>query len=369
MASIEITQVKNKKGIRFKARVKITEKGVVKQSASRTFDTRPQAATWAKKKKAELEYLQDNPSAQQQSQRLAHATISELICMYLEEPDYLEKYQGTDKFYVLQRIAYSDLGKIYAHEITPKDLEMHCKQRINSSSQPSPTTVMTDVIYLKTVLDIAEDEFGIEACTSYHDKAYKRLKEKGLIARSKGRTRRPTSNELDRIMEELKKREAHRAAHIPYSSIVPFSILSCLRIGELCKLKLSDYDPVKKTLLVRDRKHPRKKVGNDSLLPLCDEMIEIIESQPVSHDGRIFPYKPQSVTAGWQRVRNSLGITDLCYRDLRAEGASRLIEDGMDIAVVAKITGHKDFRILQEHYNRIKASDISTMLNKVRKKR
>lgn len=369
MASIEITQVKNKKGIRFKARVKSTNRGVVKKSESRTFDTKPQANSWAKKKKAELEYLQDNPHGALQEQKLDTAKISDLIYMYLNDPDNLKRYEGTDKCYVLQRLAISDLGQIYAHEITAKDLEIHCKQRIHSPSAPTPTTVMTDVIYLKTVMDVAEDDYGIEASTDYHDKAYKKLKEKGLIARSKGRTRRPSSTELDRIMEELKKREVHRAAHIPYSSIVPFSILSCLRIGELCKVKLTDYDPVQKTLLVRDRKHPSQKIGNDMALPLCDKMIEIIKSQPKSPDGRIFPYNPQSVTAGWQRVRNKLGITDLCYRDLRAEGISRLIEGGLDIAIVAKVSGHKDFRILQEHYNRIKASDISTMLNKVRKKR
>lgn len=368
MASIEITQVKNKKSIRFKARVKCTEKGVVMSSKSRTFDTRPQAASWAKKMRVELEYLQENPQHLQQApQKLVNATISDLIYTYLNDPDNLRRYEGTDKCYVLQRLAISDLGTIYAHEITAKDLERHCKQRINSPTSPSPSTIMTDVIYLKTVMDVAQEEYGIKANTDYHDKAYKKLVDKGVIARSRGRTRRPTSIELDRIMDELKKREVHRAAHIPYSSIVPFSILSCLRIGELCKVRLSDYDADKKTLLVRDRKHPTKKVGNDMALPLCDEMIKIIESQPQSKDGRIFPYNPQSITAGWQRVRAKLGITDLCYRDLRAEGASRLIEAGMDIAVVAKITGHKDFRILQEHYNRIKASEISVMLNNIRR--
>ncbi|CAK1941156.1 Belongs to the 'phage' integrase family [Vibrio crassostreae] len=367
MASIEITQVKNKKGIRFKARVKNTKKGVVEKSEGRTFDTRPQAANWAKKKKAEFEYLQDNPqSIEQEQQKLEHATISTLIYEYLNDPINLRKYEGSDKYYVLQRLAISDLGTISAHKITAKDLERHCKQRISSPTSPSPATVMTDVIYLKTVMDVAEDEFGIEANTDYHDKAYKKLVEKGLIGRSKGRTRRPTSTELDRIMGELKKREVHSAAHIPYSSIVPFSILSCLRIGELCDVKLSDYDADKKTLLVRDRKHPTKKIGNDMALPLCNEMVKIIESQPKSDDGRIFPYNSRSVTAGWQRVRNKLGITDLCYRDLRAEGASRLLEQGLDVSIVAKITGHKDFRILQEHYNRIQASDISKMLNKIR---
>lgn len=42
----------------------------------------------------------------------------------------------------------------------------------------------------------------------------------------------------------------------------------------------------------------------------------------------IFPFNSRSVTAGFQRVRNKLGIEDLRYHDLRREGASRLFEKG-----------------------------------------
>ncbi len=40
----------------------------------------------------------------------------------------------------------------------------------------------------------------------------------------------------------------------------------------------------------------------------------------------IFSYNARSVTAGFQRVRNKLGIVDLRYHDLKREGASRLFK-------------------------------------------
>jgi integrase len=58
----------------------------------------------------------------------------------------------------------------------------------------------------------------------------------------------------------------------------------------------------------------------------------------------IFPYNPRSVSAGWQRVRKSLGIEDLRYHDLRREAASRLAEMGLPINIVARITGHKNIK-------------------------
>jgi integrase len=67
----------------------------------------------------------------------------------------------------------------------------------------------------------------------------------------------------------------------------------------------------------------------------------------------IFPYNPRSVTAGFQRVRNSLGIEDLRYHDLRREGASRLFELGYSIEEVAQVTGHRNLNILWQVYTQL----------------
>ncbi|MEZ9491892.1 tyrosine-type recombinase/integrase [Vibrio splendidus] len=63
-------------------------------------------------------------------------------------------------------------------------------------------------------------------------------------------------------------------------------------------------------------------------------------------DELIFPYNSRSVSAGFQRVRNELGIEDLRYHDLRREGASRLFEKGDSIEEVAQVTGHRNLNIL-----------------------
>ncbi|NAW88785.1 tyrosine-type recombinase/integrase, partial [Photobacterium halotolerans] len=101
-----------------------------------------------------------------------------------------------------------------------------------------------------------------------------------------------------------------------------------------------------------DRKDPRKKEGNHMIVPLLGGSFDIAMRQP-RINRLIFPYQPRSVTAGFQRVRNKLGIEDLRYHDLRREGASRLFEKGYSIEEVAQVTGHRNLNILWQIYTQL----------------
>lgn len=125
-----------------------------------------------------------------------------------------------------------------------------------------------------------------------------------------------------------------------------------MRIGEVCNLRWEDINEEHRTVLVRDRQDPRKRQGNHMIVPLLAESFDIVMPQP--KDGAfIFPYNPRSVTAGFQRVRNNLGIKDLRYHDLRREGASRLFEKGYSIEEVAQVTGHRNLNILRQVYTQL----------------
>jgi integrase len=87
-------------------------------------------------------------------------------------------------------------------------------------------------------------------------------------------------------------------------------------------------------------------------VPLLAGSYDLVNKQK-KIDDRIFPYNPRSVTAGFQRVRNSLNIEDLRYHDLRREGASRLFEKGYTIEEVAQVTGHRNLNILWQVYTQL----------------
>jgi integrase len=122
-----------------------------------------------------------------------------------------------------------------------------------------------------------------------------------------------------------------------------------MRQNEIGRIEWTDFDSHKKMLLIRDRKDPRRKSGNNQRIPLLDvtgyDACAIIEEQRscVGESGRIFPFNGKSVGTAFRRQCHELKIEDLHFHDLRHEGTSRLFEAGFSIEQVSLVTGHKDW--------------------------
>lgn len=140
------------------------------------------------------------------------------------------------------------------------------------------------------------------------------------------------------------------ASAIPLMDIINVGLATCLRESEICNLKWSDLNSVKRMIRVRDRKHPTKKIGNDTLLPLLGDSLAIIERQPRVSD-RIFPFTGPRVCELFAEWTKRAGIADFHFHDLRHEGISRLFEEGYGIAEVALVSGHKDWKCLRRYVN------------------
>ncbi|WP_027469313.1 hypothetical protein [Deefgea rivuli] len=81
--------------------------------------------------------------------------------------------------------------------------------------------------------------------------------------------------------------------------------------------------------MIRDRKDPQEKLGNNQTVPLLGESFAIIQAQPRA-DARIFPYHGDIVRARFERLCVLAGITDLTFHDLRHQGISGLFEGQLD---------------------------------------
>jgi integrase len=167
----------------------------------------------------------------------------------------------------------------------------------------------------------------------------------GMIGGGGKRERRPTEDELHAILEHM---EAGRGKM--FADIVRFAVLTAMRQGEITALLWADLDEAKKLVLIRDRKDPRKKQGNDQWVPLLGGAWELVQSQPKT-DARIFPISGSTVSKYFTRCCTDLSINDLHFHDLRHEGTSKLFEQGYSIEQVAIVTGHKDWRHLKRYTN------------------
>lgn len=226
------------------------------------------------------------------------------------------------------------------------------KQRARQGA--GPATLAIDFSFLGTLLTHAAAVHGVEVNVEDVRLARTALVRLGLIGRSTERDRRPTPQELNRLIEyfESKPRQL-----IPIDRMIRFAVSTAMRLEEICKLTWEDIDLQNRMATVRNRKDPRKKDGNNQRVPLLDltgiDAWEVVlEQRIVTHGkGRVFPHHHKSAGTAFHRACKELGISDLHFHDLRHEATSRLFEAGLTIEKVALVTGHKDWKMLRRYTN------------------
>ena len=182
---------------------------------------------------------------------------------------------------------------------------------------------------------------------------------------------------MELLRAELKERQEHRSAKIPFLDILDFAIATCMRVSEICRIQWGDFNKENMTIMIRDRKHPTEKAGNNVLVPLISGSFELLSKKFEQHikerkeegnvydmEDLIFPFNPRSVTAGWQRCRKKViedgnNIQNIRFHDLRAYGASLLMDRGWPLSKVSKVTGHRDINVLNNIYNRLDITKIA----------
>jgi integrase len=298
-------------------------------SRCKTFPVKAQAEAWARQIEANIDagIVVAAPS---------RMTLKELIRDYRELREASRPVSdSSNEHYMLKRLS-EGLGEKLAGSVSPQQLVDYAKMR--SEEGAGPYTVNMEISKLGTVMRYAGVNLKLPDAVGQSRPLLKHL---GLIGGGGKRERRPTEDELVRILQHLRQ---------PYSDAVAFSVATAMRRGEITKLLWADLDEQKKLILVRDRKDPRQKKGNDQWVPLLGDSWELIQRQPRGEE-RVFPIHPQTISKYFLEACVALGIPDLHFHDLRHEGTSRLFEQGYKIQEVALVTGHKDWRHLKRYTN------------------
>jgi hypothetical protein len=89
------------------------------------------------------------------------------------------------------------------------------------------------------------------------------LKKFGYNMRSRERDRRPTLDELEKVLDHFFKmlQRRHSVIHMP--KVVAIAIYSTRRMDEITRIRLEDLDEHQQAVKVRDMKNPGQKLGND----------------------------------------------------------------------------------------------------------
>ncbi len=303
----------------------------------KTFKTKAQAEIWARQREAEIDRgeIVAEPGL---------LTIQDLLASYRELRDQSRPIADTSNEHYMLKHLEAGLGDRRAGALSSQDLAAFCQMRKEEGA--GPYTVNMEISKLGTALRYA-GAFLKLSLPDVVGQARPLLNHLGLIGSGGKRERRPTEDEILRLLEQLRQ---------PYADVVRFGIATAMRRGEIVKLRWDDLDEAKKLILVRNRKDPRKKQGNDQWVPLLGDAWDVVQRQPKDRE-RIFPVHEQTLSKYFKEACDSLGIPDLHFHDLRHEGTSRLFEQGYEIQQVSLVTGHKDWRHLRRYTN-LKPEDL-----------
>lgn len=323
----------------YRAEVRLHEGKTIVARRSATFDKHAEAARWVARTEGRLH---------EQAARAPALTVGQLIERYVARMAHLRPL-GRTRSHVLAALQrrFADTP---AAGLTQQSLIDFAQERRDGGA--GPATVLLDIGTLNTVYRDALPILGIPLDDTVFRQARPLLQRLGLIAKPAKRSRRPGESELDRLMAGLRKRQAHSGALLPMTDLVAFLIYSCMRLSEMTGLLWADVDEPRRTVIVRDRKHPTQKTGNHQIVALLGPAWEVLQRQPRLHE-RIFPYDSRSISAAFARVCAQLGIPDLHLHDLRRHGISRLLEMGYTPSEVAAISGHRSLAILHTVYTAI----------------
>lgn len=315
------------------AQIRIKDGGKTIFTESQTFDRKPAAQAWLKKRETELAV----PGA---LVKPTDPLLKDVIDTYNQ--DKLRPH-GKTKDQVLRSIKAADIGSMRCSEITSQELV-----KFAQTIKAQPQTVNNYMSHLASIFSVARPAWGYPLDKQAMDDARVVLDKLGLVGRSKQRTRRPTLDELDQLMKYYTVVQLKRSDSIPMTRLIAFAIFSTRRQEEITRMEGKDLDRANLEIIVRDMKNPGEKIGNDVTTTLTPEALQLIELQPKTQ-GVIWPHNAESISTSFSRACIFLGIEDLHFHDLRHEGISRLFELGWSIPRVACVSGHRSWTSLKRY--------------------
>ena len=289
-----------------------------KPAISKTFPTKELARAWAITKERQLlssdSFELPTPSA----------PLKEILLRYKDEITPYKKSSYSET-YRISALLKSKIASLNTDSISKEDVAKHRDLRLRLVSK---STVRRELVLLRHILNVATHEWGYRSLCGLFDNI-KFPKE------AHHRVRRVSKDEIDAMWHALANQRNKN-----YLKAAQLALETGMRRSEILQLKVDDLQHDVIELKESKSGHPR-------LVPLTARSREILmDSLSKDKDELIFKIKPNALRLAWERARVKAGVNDLRFHDLRHEAISRMLEDGLSVAEVAAVSGHRDYRTL-----------------------
>ena len=295
---------------------------------SKVLNTRQDARAWAARIEVQLEAGQ-NDSAD---------TVADLLLKYAREVS--DTKRGARWEIVrLKAMRKDPLAQRRLRDLTPQDIADWRDRRLKEVSAGS---VLREKNLLSSVFTTARKQWRLLS--------HNPVQEVMWPASPKARTRMPTKDELARVVEAAPDPETKRGRTV---QAFLFACQTAMRAGEIARL-------TRDAITGRVAHVAITKNGEPRDVPLSSEALRIVEAMPEADT--VFDVSAASLSALWRKVCKEAKVEGLTFHDSRRAGTSMLARK-LDVMQLAKVTGHKDIRILLNVYYKTDAEELANLLD------
>jgi len=317
-------------------RVQVEKKGVRK---SASFSTKAEASGWAAREEAAI--LDSSRG------KYPKKTLADTMHKYVDEVSSKKTGHRFEKLRLeaLERDFPKLAGKVLS-EITATDMADWRDARLKTVSSG---TVQREINLLSNVFTKARDEWLWCAATPF-----KGVERPGDNA---ARTRRITDAEVARILEQLNYTGTVETKLQEVALAFLIALESAMRAGEILSLSAQRVNLETRVAVVPHKMQHLTKQERE--IPLTREAAALI--QKLVDRKKFFTVSSGSLDTLFRKARKQALLEDLHFHDARAEALTRLSKR-VDVLTLARISGHKDLKLLLGTYYRESAADIAARL-------
>ena len=310
---------------------------------SKIFRTQREAKSWAAAREIEMRRIKETPAGD------LH-TVRDMLKRYGEEISPQKRGERAEALRIKAFLRdFPALADLTLSQVKTPNLGEWRDTRLKAGV--TPASVQRDINWLRNAFNIAREE--------WHWMDHKPFEGFRMPAETPPRVRRVTPREVKLICRALGYRSGH--APVTKSQDVALAFLvglrTAMRAGEILSLGARTLNLTRRVAVVEHKM--QYLTGRPREVPLSRHAVRLL--RPVADREKCFTVSSGTLDAIFRKARDKLLIKDLHFHDSRAEALTRLSRK-VDVMTLAKISGHKDLRILQQVYYRESSEDIAARL-------
>lgn len=306
---------------------------------SKTCSTKTEAILWGAEEEKKLELIANGMQPE--------TLFSDVIKRYLNEVTPTKRGEKHE-FNRLTRFLRHPITDKYISDVTRHDLELWIKERLETVKGES---VRRELSTIGHIFKVAVERWGYIQSSPMVGLQQPQA--------SKPRTQRFTQEDIDEIIKISGYNESLKTAKARTGAAMLFAVETAMRAGEICNLTWNNVNLEKRTAFL-----PITKNGSSRTVPLTKVAVKILERlrDEIEQGDTCFQVKSNILDATFRKLKKTASREYLHFHDTRREALTRLAKK-VDVMTLAKISGHKDIRILQNVYYAPNMEEVAELLD------